>query len=595
MDTPSNPLLSSREFGEFVPVSVSTLQRGARPPRLPTVRRRRPEVIQTTNILDQAISATPESIEMTSRQPDASSSEEVQVLDEVEEISPEPVMVHRRFRISDEDVVEVANNSGLVPPWPRQASSRAPTQRLQGLGTAAVELRQMDTLVAQLRILQQRRAAERASALSSNPSTSGNTHFEECIICYEPLTVPECSVTKCGHMFHTHCILACTSSHRRNELECPICRQPVLIPELVQIHNGLPSKSLLEEGGAADSTNVERGRDGEVVVISDGEDSPARISSAQPAPDSSNSISKDVDGELLNTLRAIQLGLKKAIQKYTDGEEKLNLHCEKIMKSLKLEHLNAMVDVTTTRKKLREERREVDKRLTEVNMLKSKLVDGQKELEDKVSVFNEKKDKMDELEMSYDIRMAGLKEKEAELNDGWLKLRKKEERVEILLKAKKKRAREQEEVEEGEVTTDRQAKKRLADTGEVYKCQPALAEPATVNSDSNVVNSGRSVTSRLQKETVQKAMTPPNDLVAGHESSIANPIGMQHFVMEDVPVLPPSSRMGPPRRAGRAKGTGQVVRRRPVLTDFTAPGPKAQHPQGPIGKAMKKSGTLGKR
>lgn len=111
------------------------------------------------------------------------------------------------------------------------------------------ELSRFDSLVSQLRVLQQRRAAERAVMESRGDGNSGSDNqdaerlVEDCAICCEPLTAPESSATRCGHIFHTHCALACIRGNSHH-FECPICRQRVHQGELIILHNGLPAKEV---------------------------------------------------------------------------------------------------------------------------------------------------------------------------------------------------------------------------------------------------------------------------------------------------------------------------------------------------------------
>lgn len=51
----------------------------------------------------------------------------------------------------------------------------------------------------------------------------------ECSICMDPLD-DFLSVLKCGHKFHSKCIIEYGYTHNNKELTCPLCRDIILDP-----------------------------------------------------------------------------------------------------------------------------------------------------------------------------------------------------------------------------------------------------------------------------------------------------------------------------------------------------------------------------
>lgn len=71
---------------------------------------------------------------------------------------------------------------------------------------------------------------------------------EDCPICLERLVTPGAALTRCGHMFHKHCVLQHLSKDGfGGGGECPICRRSLHGAELVDVMSGIPQGGEDEE------------------------------------------------------------------------------------------------------------------------------------------------------------------------------------------------------------------------------------------------------------------------------------------------------------------------------------------------------------
>jgi hypothetical protein len=110
---------------------------------------------------------------------------------------------------------------------------------------AAAALRELVSAVTStnriLTDLRHRRAAERAALNGGTATSTGLQPDADCCVCYEPLDRPHAVVTACGHVYHRACIENAMESGRTRR--CPICRRLIDSAELVQIMNGLPTRT----------------------------------------------------------------------------------------------------------------------------------------------------------------------------------------------------------------------------------------------------------------------------------------------------------------------------------------------------------------
>lgn len=95
----------------------------------------------------------------------------------------------------------------------------------------------------------QRARAAHAATRRADGKDGDSEKGEDCPICLERLVTPGAVLTRCGHMFHKHCI----SQHLSKEGgggrcgECPICRRSLHEAELVNVMSGVPEGG--KEGG----------------------------------------------------------------------------------------------------------------------------------------------------------------------------------------------------------------------------------------------------------------------------------------------------------------------------------------------------------
>lgn len=78
---------------------------------------------------------------------------------------------------------------------------------------------------------------------------------EDCPICLEKMRTPGSSLTRCGHMFHTHCIL----QHLENNAKvwCPLCRRELMRGELTAVMSGIPEGNGDEERAEVENIGTE--------------------------------------------------------------------------------------------------------------------------------------------------------------------------------------------------------------------------------------------------------------------------------------------------------------------------------------------------
>lgn len=106
-------------------------------------------------------------------------------------------------------------------------------------------LKPLENIRRDLTVLHQRWAAERAADSVKNEKSRDISSAEQCPVCLDALLAPGSVATRCGHVFHAHCLLGCPTKGQC--IPCPMCRRDVSSAELIPLKNGLPpEKSVVE-------------------------------------------------------------------------------------------------------------------------------------------------------------------------------------------------------------------------------------------------------------------------------------------------------------------------------------------------------------
>lgn len=334
------------------------------------------------------------------------------------------------------------------------------------LGTTGPPACLLSELTAQLRILQQRRVAEKAAAASGAMAVSMDAMTaDECCICAEILTAPESAVTKCGHVYHIHCLLRC-SGMERNCIRCPICREQVHRAELVTLRNGLPK---LDGPGVA-TAPVQAGVGDGLIDLVDDENVPdstesrsspsrqlRRTHARSPFADdyqsdggvggkssprsSKEDTSAKIDLELRKCLRTMNESLKDAADAYVRDRdtvlknERREKHRLSIQKKLREQEVKEKLDEVASAKS------EYNKKYQKVVRLNEIAKEKEAELNECISQANSMREALRLRQQEYERKMHDFAEKELKHSEETMACRRREKRVEQLIAWTKDNAR----------------------------------------------------------------------------------------------------------------------------------------------------------
>lgn len=490
----------------------------------------------------------------------------------------------------------------------------------------------LSNLTGQIHILQQRRVAERAAQARPPGETNTVSSAEECCICSDVLTAPESTVTKCGHVYHLHCLLRCPGMTRNSSsIPCPMCRKPVHRAELVTLRNGLPA---LRDGQAVPQPrpNIaamaldrqESGNSLEVINLVGVEAEDAIAEKGQkPQPvgntqrneqEADDTSAEDVDKALIKTLGLIDGVLMKALTEFQQKMQEVQKAFIRECKALKEKDERRAAMAETLRKQHLELESNLKKEMTRINRLKDVTKQKEEETERLMNALFEKATILDLREQEIEQRSQDFKMKELKQTEDLLSLRHREKRVQVLLNHQKRaRSRDRQETPAEPSVSLRETTCRTPDDPEIplqpngLKCDfslptsPRMQGNELAESDDEgciVEQAAREFaleTAELKKSAEKDEESDRNrsSLDADTKVLVAQCLKRNRVNARGGPgpsqlfPVPVNSRAGASRVIGRAKGTGApLVGKKGLrsLSSFVNRRATIQKPTGAIGK-----------